>query len=61
MEFLVKAVQNFIYSPNEARELLDKPQKEGGDQLIGNGNYIPIDMVGNQYMKGGGENGNSGN
>ena len=60
MDYLTKAVQNFIYSPNEARELLDKPVKEGGDQLIGNGNYIPIDLVGKQYVKEGDTDGNGG-
>ncbi len=55
METLSKAVNNGIYSPNEAREYLDKPAKEGGDQLVMNGNYIPITMVGSQYEKKGGE------
>lgn len=53
METLSKAVNNGIYTPNEAREYVDKPAKEGGDQLVMNGNYIPITDVGNQYMKGG--------
>ena len=29
------------------------PTKEGGDQLIVNGNYIPITEVGKQYEKAG--------
>ncbi|WP_335617852.1 phage portal protein [Clostridium formicaceticum] len=49
MEALSKAVNNGIYTPNEAREFLDKPAKEGGDQLVMNGNYIPITKVGKQY------------
>lgn len=53
IESLSKAVNNGIYTPNEAREYLDKPSKDGGDQLVMNGNYIPITMVGKQYMKGG--------
>lgn len=57
MENLAKAVNNGIYTQNEAREYLDKPAKEGGDTLMVNGNYIPITMVGNQYDKGGGNGG----
>lgn len=54
-------VNNGVYTPNEARDLLQLPAKEGGDQLVMNGNYIPITMVGQQYTKEssseGGENG----
>ena len=46
-------VNNGIYTPNEARLLLNMPTKEGGDILMCNGNYIPITEVGNQYEKGG--------
>lgn len=53
MESLKNGVNNGIYSPNEAREFLDLPDKEGGDILMVNGNYIPITMVGEQYGKGG--------
>lgn len=56
IEALSKAVNNGIYTPNEARSYLDKPTKEGGDVLVMNGNYIPITEVGNQYKnKKGGE------
>lgn len=48
---LASAVNNGIYTPNEAREYLDMPLKEGGDILIVNGNYIPITDVGKQYNK----------
>lgn len=53
MEALAKAVNNGIYTPNEARGYLDMPSKEGGDELVMNGNYIPITDVGKQYVKGG--------
>ena len=53
MECLSSGVNNGIYTPNEAREKLDLPSEEGGDQLIVNGNYIPITKVGMQYEKGG--------
>ena len=52
-ECLAKYVNNGIYTPNEARELLNLPTETGGDKLIVNGNYIPIDLVGTQYLKGG--------
>lgn len=53
METLASSVNNGIRSLNEAREVLDLPRVEGGDKLIVNGNYIPIEMVGQQYLKGG--------
>ena len=49
MELMAKAVNNGIYTPNEARGFLSLPPKQGGDQLIVNGNYIPITQVGTQY------------
>ena len=49
IETLSTAVSNFLMSPNEARERLDLPSKEGGDQLIGNGSTIPITAVGAQW------------
>ena len=57
MESLAKAVNNGIYTPNEAREYLDKPREEGGDMLIVNGNYMPLTMAGKQYEKGGDNDG----
>lgn len=54
MQALTKAVNNGIYTPNEAREYLDLPSAEGGDVLIVNGNYIPITEVGKQYDRKGG-------
>lgn len=61
MENLSKAVNNGIYTPNEARAYMDLPAEEGGDKLIVNGNYIPITKVGDQYgEKGGDGDGGSG-
>lgn len=51
IETLSKAVNSFIYTPNEARNLLDKEDVEGGDQLLGNGASIPIQYAGLQYIK----------
>ena len=59
MEALAKAVNNFIYKPNEARDYLDLSKADGGDYLIGNGNFIPVQLVGTQYGQEGG-NGNDG-
>jgi HK97 family phage portal protein len=47
---LSAAVSNFLMTPNEARERLDLPAKEGGDQLLGNGASIPVQYTGAQYM-----------
>ena len=51
IETLAKAVNSFIYTPNEARNLLDKEDLDGGDQLLGNGASIPIHLAGTQYVK----------
>lgn len=51
VETLTSAVSNFLYTPNEAREKLDLPAKEGGDQLIGNGSTVPLTAVGIQWQK----------
>lgn len=58
MENLTKAVNNGIYTPNEARNLIDMPSEVGGDILIVNGNYVPLTQVGAAYKKGGEENSN---
>ena len=52
IETLSTAVGNFIYTPNEARALLDMEAKEGGDKLLGNGASIPVNLAGKQYQKG---------
>lgn len=50
-------VQNGIYTPNEARSYINKPRKEGGDELICNGNYIKVAQIGIEEKKeGGGDN-----
>ncbi len=51
-EMLSKLVNNGIYTPNEARRKLDLNRIEHGDRLMMNGNYIPIEQVGEQYKKG---------
>lgn len=49
---LSTAVSSFLMTPNEARERLDLPHKEGGDALLGNGAAIPVQYAGSQYMTG---------
>lgn len=46
---LSAAVSNFLMTPNEARERLDLPSKDGGDNLLGNGASIPVQYTGAQY------------
>lgn len=49
MKTLTSGINNGVYTPNEARQQLDLPSKDGGDQLIVNGNYIPLTDVGAAY------------
>lgn len=51
IETLSKGVSNFIYTPNEARAMLDLEAKDGGDRLLGNGASIPVELTGVQYQK----------
>lgn len=46
-------VQNGIYTQNEAREFLNKPRKEGGDDLVCNGNYVKVAQIGIERKEGG--------
>lgn len=55
MEVLASGVNNGIYTIDEAREHLDLPSVDGGNENIVNGNYIPLIHVGKQYSKGGEE------
>ena len=48
---LSEAVSSFLMTPNEARERLDLPSKPGGDQLLGNGASIPVQLAGSQYTQ----------
>ena len=51
IDALSTAVNSFLYTPNEAREFLDKPAVEGGDRLLGNGASIPVEITGAQYIQ----------
>lgn len=57
VDTLCQAISNFLYTPNEARALLDMESKEGGDQLLGNGASIPVQLAGTQYVKDDGKDG----
>lgn len=48
---LSTGVANFIYTPNEARAMLDLEAKPGGDKLLGNGSSIPVELTGSQYTQ----------
>ena len=50
IDTLSTAVNSFIYTPNEARAMLDLVAKEGGDELLGNGASIPVRFAGRQYV-----------
>lgn len=52
IQSLSTAVSSFLMTPNEARERLDLPHKEGGDALLGNGAAIPVQFAGSQYTAG---------
>lgn len=49
VETLRSAVNNFLMSPNEAREKLDLEAVEGGDSLMGNGSTVKLEQIGIQY------------
>ena len=52
-EALQKYVSGGIYTPNEARIYSGMPKIDGGDVLMVNGTYVPINDIGKAYEKGG--------
>jgi len=52
-EVNAKNINNFVTTPNEARESEDLPYMDEADVLIGNGNFIKLNQVGTQWAKGG--------
>jgi HK97 family phage portal protein len=46
------AIQGGILTPNEVRAMEERAAEDGGDQLLVNGNMMPISMAGKQYEKG---------
>ncbi len=59
MDRLQKGINNFMIKPNEAREELGQPYDDEptANMLIGNGNYIRLNQVGDQWQTKGGDNG----
>ena len=54
-EVFQSRINNFVMTPNEAREELGLSYIDGADELIGNGNYIKLGQIGANYgIKGGG-------
>ncbi|MET3616737.1 HK97 family phage portal protein [Peptoniphilus olsenii] len=52
-EALQKYVSGGIYTPNEARNYSGMPFIDGGDVLMVNGTFVPIEDIGKAYEKGG--------
>ncbi|EHK2337326.1 phage portal protein [Clostridium perfringens] len=50
-------IQSGFIASNEARKKENLPPKDGGDELLINGNMMPIAMAGKQYLKGGDNSG----
>lgn len=55
IDVLQKGINNLLYTPNEGREELGLPYSDHpkANELMGNGNLINLDNIGNQYKKGG--------
>lgn len=54
-ECLSKYVTSGIYTINEARKLAGLTEVEGGDVIVMNGSYVPLEKLGVAYDKGGGK------
>jgi len=48
-------IEGGFLKPNEARVKEEMPTDPAGDRLYANGNIIPLEMAGDQYVKGGGQ------
>lgn len=55
-ECITKFIQSGVYTINEARNLMGLPSVEGGDIIVMNGSYVPLEDIGIAYKdkKGGG-------
>lgn len=58
-ECITKFIQSGVYTINEARNLMGLPSVEGGDIIVMNGSYVPLEDIGIAYKdkKGGSDNG----
>lgn len=52
-ESYAQGIQNGFLMPNEARAMEEMESALGGDQLIVNGNFVPLTKAGAAYKKGG--------
>jgi len=52
-ECLTKYVQSGIYTINEARKMAGLTAIDGGDVIVMNGSYVPLEKLGIAYEKGG--------
>jgi HK97 family phage portal protein len=50
VESLCQGIAGGLYTPNEARRMLDLPSKEGGDRIFFNGSNIAVEDAGIQYQ-----------
>lgn len=50
VESLCQGIAGGLYTPNEARRMLDLPSKEGGDRIFFNGSNIAVEDAGAQYQ-----------
>lgn len=55
VESLCHGIANGLYTPNEARRMLDLPSVSGGDRIYFNGSNIPVELAGKQYVDAVGE------
>ncbi|WP_281955570.1 phage portal protein [Pseudophaeobacter arcticus] len=51
IEAIVKAVQNALLTPNEGREMMNKPPLSGGNTLFIQGATVPLEMAGTAFNK----------
>lgn len=50
VESLCQGIAGGLYTPNEARRMLDLPSKEGGERIYFNGSNIAVEDAGIQYQ-----------
>ena len=52
-ECITKYLQSGVYTINEARKKAGLPAIDGGDVIVMNGSYVPLEKLGIAYEKGG--------
>ncbi|MCH2248261.1 MAG: phage portal protein [Cognatishimia sp.] len=51
IEAIVRGITNGLFTPNEGREMMDKPPLPGGGKLMIQGATVPIEMAGTAFNK----------